>query len=59
MAWRFKRPKYAHFRHYCGECGRFRLIHIIGCAEIGTCPEFFRVGADRQSCPFFDSKRKK
>ena len=27
MAWRFKRPKNAHYAHYCGECARALRDH--------------------------------
>lgn len=57
--WRFKRPRLCDFKNYCGECSKFSIIRVAGCAQIGTCPEFNRVDAERQSCVFFEKGGKR
>ena len=34
---RFKKPKNAHYNHYCYDCEHYTFIRQIGCAYDGIC----------------------
>lgn len=57
--WRFERPVRSDYAHYCGECAKFVIQHVAGCAHIGTCPEFRSRDAYHQACPFFYSAKRR
>lgn len=57
--WRFERPALSDYTHYCGECAKFVIQHVAGCAHVGTCPEFRSRDAYRQACPFFYAAKRR